>query len=126
MPRSTFKPDLPTERARLELREYVQGARGRQIELEKATNVKQYTISRFLTGRTRKLSPEIRVVCNYAGIRIDTGIDPAGDNARVQAALAQLWNGEADSAELVAVLIESLGPVVRAIQQYGAKRKSGD
>lgn len=126
MPRSPLKPDPHVERIRNALGDYVGAVRGRQMQIEKATGIKQYTVSRFISGRTRKLSAEIRMVCNYAGIRVATGIDIGSDNARLQAALSSVWDGKAESAELIAVLIESLGPVLQTMKRQRAKNKLGE
>jgi hypothetical protein len=96
------------------------------MQIERAIGVKQFTVSRFISGRTRKLSAEIMRVCNYAGISVDTGIDIRSDDARLQAALSRVWDGKAESAELIAVFIESLGPVLQTIKRQRAKSKSGE
>jgi hypothetical protein len=117
MPRSPLKPDPHVERIRGALRDYVGAARGRQMQIEKATGIKQYTVSRFISGRTRKLSAEIKTICNYAGISMDNCIDIRSDNGRLQAALSSVWDGKAESAELIAILIESLGPVLQMMKR---------
>lgn len=126
MPRLPLPPDPNVERIRGALRDYVGAERGRQMRIERATGIKQYTISRFLSGRTRKLSAEMKRICNYAGIRMDTGIDIRGHNARLQAALSSVWDGKPESAELIAVLIESLGPLLQTMKRQRAKSKSGE
>ncbi len=126
MPRSPLRPDPHVERIRGALDDYVRAARGRQMQIERATGVKQFTVSRFISGRTRKLSAEIRRVCNYAGISVDPGIDIRSDDARLQAALSRVWDGKAESAELIAVFIESLGPVLQTMKRQRAKTKSGE
>ena len=126
MPRSPLRPDPHVERIRGALDDYVRAARGRQMKIERATGVKQFTVSRFISGRTRKLSAEIRRVCNYAGISVDPGIDIRSDDARLQAALSRVWDGKAESAELIAVFIESLGSVLQTMKRQRAKSKSGE
>ena len=126
MPRSPLRPDPHVERIRSALDDYVGAVRGRQMQIERATGVKQFTVSRFISGRTRKLSAEIRRVCDYAGISVDPGIDIRSDDARLQAALSRVWDGKAESAELIAVFIESLGPVLQTMKRQRAKSKSGE
>lgn len=121
MPRIPFEPDPQVEQVRAALRDYVAAKRGRQTLIEKATGVRQYTISRFISGRTRKLSPEIRSVCDYVGIQTDTGIEDPGDSARLQAALSKVWDGRPETAELLAALIESLGPVLQTMELHRIK-----
>ncbi len=126
MPRFPLKPDPHVERMRAALRDYVRAARGRQMSIEKATGIKQYTVSRFISGRLRKLSPAIVIVCKYAGIDTDSGMEKDGDNARLKAALSAVWDGQPETAELIAVLIESLGPILLALKRRSAKRDSGE
>jgi hypothetical protein len=126
MPRSPLKLDPRIERIRAALRDYVLAVRGRQMSIEKATGVKQYTISRFISGRRRKLSPAIEAVCKYAEIETDSGIGKDGDNARLKAALSKVWDGRPETAELIAVLIESLGPILLALRRQSTKRNSGE
>ena len=57
---------------------------------------------------------------------MDTGIDIRGHNARLQAALSSVWDGKPESAELIAVLIESLGPLLQTMKRQRAKSKSGE
>ncbi|HVZ15949.1 MAG TPA: hypothetical protein VG897_02445 [Terriglobales bacterium] len=96
------------------------------MQLEKATGVKQYTISRFISGRTRKLSADILAVCKYAGISTDDRIDFRDNNARLQAALSKVWDGKPETAELIATLIESMGPLVQMMVRYRAKPAHGE
>jgi hypothetical protein len=126
MPRSPLRPDPHVERIRSALDDYVGAVRGRQMQIERATGVKQFTVSRFISGRTRKLSAEIRRVCDYAGISVDPGIDIRSDDARLQMALSRVWDGRAESAELIAVFIESLGPVLQTMMRQRAKSKLGE
>ncbi|HVZ17823.1 MAG TPA: hypothetical protein VG897_11940 [Terriglobales bacterium] len=126
MPRSALKTDPRVEHVRGLLREYLRTERGRQIRLERATGVKQYTISRFISGRTRKLSADIRLVCKYAEISTENGIEFHSDNARLQAALSKVWDGKPETAEVIAMLIEAMGPLVQMIVRYRAKSESGE
>jgi hypothetical protein len=126
MPKSPLKSDPLVEQIRIALGDYIRAKRGRQISIQKATGVKQYTISRFISGRRRKLSPEIKAACKYAGINVDNGIEKGDDNTRLQAALSRVWDGQPESAELIAVLIESLGPILLALKRRSAKRSSGE
>lgn len=112
MPRLPIRTDPNTERIRRQLREYVRGARGRERELERTTKVKQYTINRFVNGRTKRLSQDLRTVCEYAGIEVIPGINRASDDSRLQAALARVWDGREETAELLAILIETVGPLL--------------
>ena len=126
MPRLPLDPDPHVEAIRGALRDYVGAARGRQMQIEKATGVKQYTISRFISGRTRKLSPEIQSVCNYAGIGTNSGIEAHGDNGRLRTAISKVWDGAPETAELIAIVIESLVPALKTMKRHRADRESGE
>jgi hypothetical protein len=94
--------------------------------MEKVTGIKQYTISRFISGRKRKMSADILAVCKHAGIPTHAGIESRAEDARLHAALSKVLDGTVETTELIASLIESLGPVVRTLTRHRAKPKSGD
>lgn len=87
--------------------------------LSSLSKVKQSTISRFLTGRTKTVTPAISKVLAYAGIgspstipRITDGVD----NSRLRAALERNWDGTAEGANKLAVLIDAVGPMLRSMR----------
>lgn len=77
--------------------------------------VGQWTLSRFLNGRTKNITPAMEPALRYARIDWNTGITnpaTAADNARLRNALNKVWDGSEETAELLAGMIEALGPVV--------------
>ena len=65
----------------------------------------------------------MKPLLEYAGIDINNRIDDAKnsvhENARIRQALDKVWDGEQSTAEILAKLIESVGP---AIVQAGRMR----
>jgi transcriptional regulator with XRE-family HTH domain len=115
MPRIAAPPTQDAVRARKALKTYLTKEQLSANALAGITGVGQSTLCRFLTGRTKSVTASIKPVLRYAHIEIDSGIangmNPL-DNGRVRDALARAWDGSPESAELLAGLIEALGPVV--------------
>ena len=115
MPRIALPPTQEAVRARKALKIYLTKERLSANAFAERTGVGQSTLCRFLTGRTKSVTTTIKPVLRYAHIDTDIGIG-AGmnplDNGRVRDAFARAWDGSPESAELLAGLIEALGPVV--------------
>jgi hypothetical protein len=102
-----------TIKARRALQAYL-GAPGRtQVALSKESGVKQYTISKFLSGRIKSLTPDVREVMKVAGIGINEAGSRLSNDTRIQHALGAAWDGTDFGTELLARAIEALGPVLR-------------
>jgi len=89
--------------------------------------VGQPTVSRFFTGRTKTITPEISKVLSYAGIERSSGIkriNQCVDNSRVRAALERNWDGTAEGADKLAVLIDAIGPMLRSMRLGSATERS--
>lgn len=83
--------------------------------LAKSAGVGQPTLSRFLSGVTRKVTPGVRQALSYAGIDDKKCITPlpnAADNGALRAALGRVWDGTDESAELIAQFLEAIGPLL--------------
>lgn len=100
------------ERIRGQLREYVKAKHGRESDLARQFGVKQYNLSRFINGQTRKLPRALEPVCRYAGIDLENRITPIGDNPLITAALTEVWDGTEESAQILSALIRSVGPLL--------------
>jgi hypothetical protein len=78
--------------------------------------VSQSTVQRFLMARTKTVTPKMKPLLEYAGIDIKICIDDAAppffDNTRIRQALDKVWDGRDSTAEILAKLIESVGPVI--------------
>jgi hypothetical protein len=83
-----------------------------------ACGVEQSTLQRFMTGRTKTITPIIEGVLSYAqidGFMHETEqVADICEDARIRRALHRVWDGRDASIHLLASLIEALEPVVRA------------
>ena len=112
---------------RQHLREYLNREGITANRLSALAKVGQPTVSRFLTGRTKTVTPAISKVLTYAGIdrsstipRIAEGVD----NSRLRAALARNWDGTAEGADKLAVLIDAIGPTLHLMRLGSAAGRS--
>jgi hypothetical protein len=115
MPRKAIPYSPEAQRARVELTKYLAMPGRKALALSKAAGIAQPTLSKFLTGRTKTVTPDIRRALEYAGIAIDMGIaeaDNLADNAILYGALMRAWDGTFDHAKLLAEVIETVGPVL--------------
>ena len=112
---------------RLELQAYLNRKNISANKLSSLSKVGQSTVSRFLTGRTKNVTPAISLVLSYAGIDqshpincivLDTG------HARLRDAIARNWDGTLEGADKLAVLIDTIGPMLRSMTLDSAKGKS--
>lgn len=95
--------------------------------LSHMAKVGQSTVSRFLTGRTKTITPAISKVLTYAGIDRSSEIlriTPCDDNFRLRAALERNWDGTAEGADKLAVLIDAIGPILRSMRLGSTKGRS--
>lgn len=115
MPRKLAPHTPEANRARVELTKYLAMPGRQALALSKAAGISQPTLSKFLTGRTKTVTPHIRQVLKYAQIELDNGIQiprsPA-DNAVLFGALMRAWDGTDEHAKLLAEVIETVGPVL--------------
>lgn len=117
MPRIAKPTTLETVRAREALRLYLKRQSISVNALSQAAGVGQPTVSRFLSGRTKSVTAAIRPLLDYANIDFENGITEIGgvlDNPRVRGALERVWDGRPETADLLARLIEALGPVLKS------------
>lgn len=83
------------------------------MNLFRASGVPQYTISKFLHGRIKSLTPDVRKLLAYADIGIIQGIEVLSTDPRIRQALGNAWDGTEAGADLLARTIHALGPVIR-------------
>lgn len=95
--------------------------------LSSLAKVGQPTVSRFLTGRTKTITPAISKVLTYAGIdrsAVIPRMTQCVDNSRLCAALERNWDGTAEGADKLAVLIDAIGPILRSMRLGSAMGRS--
>lgn len=127
MPRIARPPTAEAIEARSALARHLSSSGLSANSLASAAGVPQPTLSKFMTGRTKSVTPSIRKALAYAQIKLITGIHASAthvDNRRLRDALARTWDGSASHAEALAELIEAVGPVLlRYVRQKSAGRQ---
>lgn len=116
MPRNRIERSSDIVRICEELETYLRTNNLSQNRLAKASGVPQYQISRLLGGRTKTVTGYVLTICNYANIKTVSGITLPCNNARLQNALGRVWDGSESSADLVATIIEAIGPLIKRLQ----------
>ncbi len=94
--------------------------------LSAAVNIGQPTLSRFLSGRTKSVTPSIAKALRYADIvpsKTINCISQGVDNAILRAALERNWDGTAEGAESLAVLIDTMGSLLRSMRLGSTKKR---
>lgn len=122
MPKRPQPHSHEARQARAALREYMARAELSGNVLSKRCGVSQSTVSRFLDGTTKTVTPAVRRALVYAEIELSDCIDArpsAVDNPRVRDALGG-WPGAPESVEVLVSLLRALAPIVQAIQTRGA------
>lgn len=103
-----------------ELEAFIRANSMSQNGLAKASGVPQYQISRLLSGRTKTVTEHVSTLCDYANINADICITLPCNNKRLQDALGRVWDGNESSADLVALVIEAIGPLIKRLQALHA------
>lgn len=113
MPRIATTPSAEVARARTLLAAYLAQPGNTEMSLSRASGVPQYTISKFLTGRIKSLTPDVQRFLGYAKIGIKLQIDQLTADPRIQRALGSAWDGTEQGTALLASAIDALAPVIR-------------
>lgn len=106
--------------ARNQLRTYLSVKGNSEVGLARQSGVAQYTISKFLTGRIKSLTPDVQKFLVYAGNGIDGGERVTRD-PRILRALCNAWDGTEAGIGLLAITINALAPVIRQAQVKDAQ-----
>lgn len=106
--------DADVAAARTLLMSYLARPNATGVQLARESGVPQYAISRFLTGRTKSITPDIEKALRYARNGIDIGISSLTSDPRIQRALGSAWDGTEAGAALLASAIDALAPVIRS------------
>lgn len=82
--------------------------------LAQRLNIKQYTLWRFLNGRTKTITPDIKDALE----RLDNGIygisKDLTQDKRIRRALASAWDGSEGGVQRIAMALEALAPLLRS------------
>jgi hypothetical protein len=117
MPRFSIPADDKVSQARALLATYLAQPGRSEMDLSRQSGVRQYTISRFLTGRTKSLTPDVRKFLGYAENGIGMSIEKLTSDPRVQRALGSAWDGSEQGISLIADTIAALAPVLKGSRQ---------
>lgn len=124
MPRIAKPPQANLPRIREELRAYLIKIGSTPTAFAIENGVNQSTVQRFLAARTKTVTAKMKRLLEYADIdvnlRIEDEIRSGRDNARIRQALDKVWDGRESTAEILAKLIESVGPVIMHASQRAA------
>lgn len=107
-------PTIEAAHARTLLAAYLARAGKTESLLALECGVPQYTISKFLHGRIKSVTPGVRKLLDYANIGINANIENLTADPRVLRALASAWDGTDQGTALLADAIYSLAPFIRA------------
>ena len=109
---SPVDPRVPRLRAALD--SYIARERTNVNALARRCGVPQYTLWRFMAGRTKTVRSDVTKVLGYAGItdQVIAGPSPA-DDRRLQHALLSAWDGSPEGLVALTRLLEAVGPVLR-------------
>lgn len=121
MPRIAISPTVEVLAARGQLRRYITSLGISDNEYSRRCGVPQYTLSKFLSGHIKSLTPSIEKALNYANIGIIHDVTDLTQHPAIRRALGHAWDGTEDGAQTLALMIEAMGPLIRA--SHGGGRK---
>lgn len=113
MPRIATQASAEVINARTMLAAYLARPGNKETSLAKVSGVPQYTISKFLNGRIKTLTPEVKKFLPYANIGISSQVESLTSDPRIQQALGRAWDGTEQGVALIASAIDALAPVIR-------------
>lgn len=125
MPRIAINSSPDVVFFRSQLVAYMRDSGVTQTQLSKETGVAQYTISKFLSGRIKTVTPDVSVVLNYAinGIKFD--MQALKNNPIILHALCNVWDGTDVGARVIAETLNALAPVIRSASTKKRNRING-
>ncbi|MGU1097816.1 hypothetical protein [Pseudomonas aeruginosa] len=116
MPRIAIKPNIEVLAARNQLRRHIDALGVSDIEYSRRAGVPQYTISKFLNGHIKTITPAIEQALNYANIGIIHDVTRLIQHPEIQRALGHAWDGTEQGAHSLALMIDAIAPVLRSSQ----------
>lgn len=114
MPRIATPISLDVLTARDKLKLYLSHKGHSEAELSRRSNVPQYTISRFVHGRTKTVTPSILIALNHANIGISDTAEQLFNHPIIKAALSNAWDGTPQGIERIASTLSALAPLLRS------------
>lgn len=114
MPRIAINPTVELTAFRNQLRRHIDNLGISDSEYSRLSGVPQYTISKFLNGHIKSITPEVIRALNYANIGITHDVARLIQNPAVRAALGHAWDGTEQGAQSLALMIDAIAPVLRS------------
>lgn len=114
MPRIAISPSVEVITARSQLRRYITELGISDNEYSRRCGVPQYTISKFLSGHIKTLTPAVKEALSYANIGIIHDIENLTQHPAIRQALGHAWDGTEEGAQTLALMIEAMAPLIRA------------
>ncbi|HSK74453.1 MAG TPA: helix-turn-helix transcriptional regulator [Pyrinomonadaceae bacterium] len=93
-----------------QIQEYLEKEKITQKELARLAKVDQSQISRIINGNFRKVSKNVKRICKYAKVDLDSvkeNKNPA-QNSELMEAISLVWDGTNKNAKALATVIRSL------------------
>lgn len=116
MPRIATKPNIEVLAARSQLRRHISGLGISTNEYSRRCGVPQYTLSKFLNGHIKTITPAIEGALNYANIGIINDVEALTQRPEIRRALGRAWDGTEQGAQALALMIEAMTHMVRSAQ----------
>ena len=99
--------------ARASLRQHISKLNITESEYSRRSGVPQYTLSKFLNGHIKTLTPPVKKALNYAKIGITYDVSDLMQHPAILSALEHSWDGTEQGAQSLALMIESMAPLLR-------------
>ena len=113
MPKYAIEPAPELDHLRDQLKHHLQRHKISMNAFAQRHRLTQSTVHRFLTGRTKRLTPAVLGMLAYAEISIDQSL-PSAPISRILKAIQAHWGGRAETVDAVAGIIEVLVPALTA------------
>lgn len=114
MPRIAINPNIKVLAARRQLRRHIHAIGITDSEYARRSGVPQYTISKFINGHIKTITPAVEQALRYANIGIAHDIAQLIQHPAIRQALARAWDGTEQGAQSLALMINALVPVLRS------------
>jgi transcriptional regulator with XRE-family HTH domain len=114
MPRIAISPTIEVLAARSQLRRYITDLGISDNEYSRRCGVPQYTLSKFLSGHIKSLTPAVEKALSYANIGIIYDVTNLAQHPAIRKALGHAWDGTEQGAQTLALMIEAMAPLIRA------------
>lgn len=119
MPRIAISPSVEVLTARGQLRRYITDLGISDNEYSRRCGVPQYTLSKFLNGHIKSITPAVEKALSYANIGIVYDVTDLTQHPAIRKALGHAWDGTEEGAQTLALMIEAMGPLMRTSRGRG-------